>query len=234
MKNIVTIIIFVVAFLSLKAQTVDTSIIKDPLERKFFIYGERNLNFLKMDKIGDCNISFCILGEVELDSLIFVHYQYNVYERIKKGWFYVTHATPVTGNFITFERNIPLVASTQPEQLHKLLQQNDVFLLETKPWIIKYSVASQCSDTLKKQLYEMVPSGIDLSWDSNLPYEQKDYYLLKDEKCYISYSKIIGTNKFLLLLINRTWEENSRFIYYDPPKEKDKTNTYVKYLIPLH
>ena len=82
MKNIVTIIIFVVCILSVKAQTVDTSIIKDPRERNYFIYGERNLNFLKMDKIGDYNISFFIIGEVELDSLIFVHYQYNVFEKI--------------------------------------------------------------------------------------------------------------------------------------------------------
>lgn len=235
MKNIVTIIVFVVCILSVKAQTVDTSIIKDPRERNYFIYGERNLNFLKMDKIGDYNISFFIIGEVELDSLIFVHYQYNVFEKIKRGLFPKTLATPVIGYMITFEKNIPLIASTPPERLHELLKQKDVFLLETKPWIIKYSVASQCSDTLRQRLYEMIPSGIALSWNSNIPCEQKEYFLLKDEKKRsIYYKKVIGTNKFLLLLMNRTWEESSRYIYSDPPEELDTTNTYIKYLIPLY
>ncbi len=232
MKNILNVIIFVFCIISVKSQSVDTSIIKDTCERNFFVYGEKKLNFLNIDKIGNCNISFFIIGEVALDSLIRVYYQYNFYEKIKKGCFYKKHATPVMGEFVTYERNIPLIESTPLEKLHELLKRKDVFLLETKPWIIKYSVASQCSDTLRQQLYEMVPSGISLDWNPNLQYEQKKYILPKNEgECYIY--KIIGINKFLLLLMNRTWEETSRWIYYDPPREHDTTNMYVKYLIPL-
>lgn len=63
MKNIVTAIIFVVASLSLKAQTEDTSIIKDTLERNYYTRFN-NFNFLKMDKIGDYNISFLLLEKL--------------------------------------------------------------------------------------------------------------------------------------------------------------------------
>lgn len=234
MKNIVTIIIFVVCILSVKAQTVDTSIIKDPRERNYFIYGERNLNFLKMDKIGDYNISFFIIGEVELDSLINVSYEYTISEKVKGKLFYKRFRFPIMGYLITFEKNIPLIASTPPEKLHELLKRKDFFLFERLPRIIKYSVASQCSDTLRQRLNKMIPSGISSSY-GNILYSKEDN-ILKDEKnkCYIGYRKVIGTNKFLLLLMNRTWEENANPYLYDPPTEYDTTNTYIKYLIPLY
>ena len=236
MKNIVTIIIFVVAFLSLKAQTVDTSIIKDTLERNYYTRFN-NFNFLKMDKIRDCNISFCVLGEVELDSLIIVNYQYNVHERIKKGWFYVTHATPVTGNFITFERNIPLIASTPPEELHKLFQRHDVFKWELEVYLIKYSIIPQCyDDTLKIKLTKITESQRFLEQIKIKNRTNNFVYLYNDKgNCSeVCYEKIIGNNKYVLLLMNRTWEESADIWHHDPPKERDTTNMYVKYLIPLY
>ncbi|MBR4453528.1 MAG: hypothetical protein IKS33_04630 [Bacteroidales bacterium] len=226
MKNIVTVIIFVVALLSLKAQTEDTSIIKDTLERNYYTRFN-NFNFLKMDKIGDCNISFCVLGEVELDSLIIVNYEYKVVDPFYK------HRSTMTGYFITYERNIPLIASMLPENLHTLIQRKDVFLLEMSPYVIKYSVAPQCSDTMRQYLEQMIPSSITFSYKFDC-YGEKQY-LLKNEKkeSYITYRKYT-VNKFLLLLMNRTWEESTNIYMYDPPHELDTTNTYVKYLIPLY
>ena len=60
------------------------------------------------------------------------------------------------------------------------------------------------------------------------------HYLLKNEKkeSYITYRKYT-VNKFLLLLMNRTWEESTNIFMYDPPHELGTLNTYVKYLIPL-
>ena len=225
MKNIVTIIIFVVALLPLRAQTIDTSIIKDTLERKYYSRFN-NFNFLKMDKVGNCNISFCILGEVELDSLIIVNYEYKVIEPFNRYKF------PMTGYFITYERNIPLVASMLPENLHTLILRKDVFLLELSPYVIKYSVAPRCSDTLRQYLEQMIPSSINFYYKFDC-YGEKQY-LLKNEKKenYITYRKYT-VNKFLLLLMNRTWEESTNIFMYDPPHELDTLNTYVKYLIPL-
>ncbi len=236
MKNILNLFIFISCIMPLKAQTVDTSIIKDPFERNYLSH-ETNLNFLKMDKIGDYNISFFIIGEVELDSLIFVHYQYNVYERIKKGWFYETHATPVIGNFITFERNIPLIASTPPEELHKLFQRNDVFKWELEIYLIKYSIIPQChDDTLKIKLTKITESQRFLEQIKIKNRTNKFVYLYNDKGkgSEVCYEKIIGNNNYVLLLMNRTWEESADIWHHDPPKERDTTNMYVKYLIPLH
>lgn len=173
-------------------------------------------NMLKSsDSIGKYDINVFVVGVVKIDSLINVSYKTRIRKKLDK-WEYSSY-------FITSKNNINFI-KIHENDIDNLIYQKEYFELEVDVNVVKYFIYPQCDRYEKLQLDKLFEDNKDCRL--NILYGDK--INIKDR---VSYREIKGNNKFLLVIMNRTWRQN-RF-FKDDNTKTDNTNTYVKYLVPL-
>lgn len=177
------------------------------------------------DTIGSYSLNVIVIGVVELDSLM--HICYVKSESSHKN----TPTDRSFGELVTFKYNIPLVKKSH-NQLNELIYRSDFFDYETDYNIIRYFIYPQCNEFEKSCLEQTFERGT--SDKLFFHYGQNDWQDVYQQKYIkISYKDIPDKNRYLLVLMNRTWRRSCIFEQTSPPIESDTSNTYIKYLIPL-
>lgn len=184
--------------------------------QRFYI--DRDLDILldrwDSDTLGGYDLNVIVLGIVEIDSLIRVW-------KTPDSWGYGYR--PV----YTTLKNLPLIVEYK-NHLESLIYRNDFFDMECQWSIIRYFIYPQCSEDVKKRL-DSVHQHV-RSFEFLCPTCDTTINLCED----IKYEKLIGKNEYLLVVMNRTWEETRIIWEHDPIIRPDESNTYVKFLIPLY
>jgi hypothetical protein len=183
------------------------------------------------DSIGIYDMNIFIIGEIELDSLVDVCYKQKQRDRRRTGEFVEPPIwVSYTNRYITKKDNIPFVIENK-DNLNNLIYNNYFFDVETDYNIVRYFIYLQCNEYQKKRLDETFEKG-ESSNMIGLDYLDYTRHEIDNER-EIYYYNIRGKNKYLLVLMNRTWRRNRIYKISDPPTEPDTSNTYIKYLIPL-
>lgn len=218
--------------ISAMAQNQD-SIFNATDERMFLSDMSMRKSYYDIDSLGNNNISFFVVGTVELDSLIYVGYEY----KMDEGYYHFRKIKQsVINGFITYEKNLPILKACTPEKLNQLYSRTDVFDKVSDVHLIKYLIAPHSPDSIRIMLEQVVRGYspydfIKISFENN-EMEELQNNSRKGNRVY--YQKIKGKNTYLLLIMNRTWVQSKEVWMIDPPREPDTTNRYIKCLIPLY
>lgn len=186
----------------------------------------------KSDSIGNYDINCVVIGEVELDNLIYVSYSTKIKNKVitknifnKLQAFFCPYYVTYSNGYVTNKNNLSLIKANK-KNISNLIYKKDFFAFVDDEMVIKYFIYPQCNDYLRKKLDKTFEYPV-----STIKYDTTRYEI--DKKQGIYYRQIIFPTKFLLVLMNRTWAESRNVTTSDPPKLSDTSNTYVKFLIPL-
>jgi len=190
------------------------------------------------DSIGLYDLNVFVVGEVELDSLVHVFYtqKYRLKSKYDSNYYYrITYIN----NYITKKSNIPLIKNHKGN-LNTLIYNNDFFDFEEMYPVVLYFIYPQCNEYQKERLdstflkggrnHRMMSANYEIG-KNGYSVEHKINKIDKSRKMY--YVNIQGKNRYLLVIMNRTWRQGRIVIQSEPQIESDTTNTYIKFLIPL-